>query len=72
MNLNTIKTNLENTIAGKELFLSALYKEHINAGITDSNNVFVYSTMISIVENNLIELNAILKDVDLVITENKG
>lgn len=72
MDLDTIKANLENTIAGKELFLSALYKEHINAGINDSHNVFVYSTMISIVENNLIELSAILKDVDLVLAENKG
>jgi len=70
VDLDTIKANLENTIAGKELFLGKLEKELVEAIKTNSDSAIVY-VLINAINLKLIELNAILKDIDSVIAENK-
>ena len=57
MNLQTVITNLKNTIAGKEMLLET-YK---NPGV-DPYPKFVKEAMIQFLETNISELNRILDD----------
>ena len=58
MDIQTIKTNLENTIAGKEALLAQMRLD-----IVKYNQTVNYAVA-KFLEVNLVELRAILKDVE--------
>ena len=67
MNIQTVKTNLEKTIAGKEQML-ALYKEKLEIGNYFKQEIKVNQTpekiTIKFLETNIDELRRILQDVE--------
>ena len=67
MNIQTVATNLRNTIAGKEQML-ALYKEKLEIGNYFKQEIKVNQTpekiTIKFLETNIDELKRILQDVE--------
>jgi hypothetical protein len=59
MNIQTVKTNLEQTIAGKEMLLITYQNPSVNPYPKG-----VKETMIQMLEINIAELNRILQDVE--------
>ena len=59
MNLQTVITNLKNTIAGKEMLLDSYKNPSVNP-----YPKFVKEAMIDFLEVNIAELNRILADVE--------
>jgi hypothetical protein len=62
MNIQTVKTNLEKTIAGKEQLLKGI-SEKSTAQLTDVADMYLM-TMKHMLEINLTELKRILQDVE--------
>lgn len=65
MSLYSIKTNLENTIYGKEKFLVNIQSEEF----TEPGSKFALDVMIQVLEFNIKELKDILVDVNSTISE---
>lgn len=65
MSLYSIKTNLENTIYGKEKFLVNIQSEEF----TEPGSKFALDVMIQVLELNIKELKDILVDVNSTISE---
>lgn len=63
MNIETIKTNLENTIRGKEAMLASHQAYLRSAGISGGENMAIYAT-VQFLGANIEELQRILKDVE--------
>ena len=63
MNIQTIKTNLENTIKGKEAMLASHQAYLRSAGTSGGENMAIYAT-VQFLGANIEELNRILKDVE--------
>lgn len=65
MSLYSIKTNLENTIYGKEKFLVNIQSEEF----TEPESKFALDVMIQVLKINIKELKDILVDVNSTISE---
>jgi hypothetical protein len=64
MNIQTVKTNLEQTIAGKEMLLITYQNPSVNPYPKG-----VKETMIQMLEINIAELKRILQDVEVCIAD---
>lgn len=67
MSLQSIKTNLENTIYGKEQFLVRIQSDELVE--PGSNFALALNVMIQVLELNISELKNILEDVNSSISE---
>ena len=63
MNIQTVATNLRNTIAGKEAMLASHQAYLRSAGTTGSENMAIYAT-VQFLGANIDELKRILGDVE--------
>jgi hypothetical protein len=63
MNIQTVATNLRNTIKGKEQMLEAVMKERTFVGLRDGEDIALRTTA-QFLKINLDELYEILKDVE--------
>jgi hypothetical protein len=63
MNLQTVITNLKNTIAGKEQYLKDIQKERTFVGLRDGEDLALSATA-KFLEININELKVILFDVE--------
>ena len=68
MNIQTVRDNLKNTIAGKELHLSNAIKIRDEQDLTREQEVANYMT-IQFLKVNIAELKQILKDVEQCVEE---
>ena len=65
MNIQTVRDNLRNTIAGKEKMLADLYPNNYRAGnYLDEAELAVRMTTINFLQVNIRELKRILQDVE--------
>jgi hypothetical protein len=63
MNIQTVKTNLEKTIAGKEQMLEETIKARENNDLAQTPDSALYAT-IAFLQINIAELRRILQDVE--------
>jgi hypothetical protein len=63
MNIQTVKTNLEKTIAGKEHMLDSHKRYLRSAGTSGAENIAI-DTTVKFLEINIDELKRILQDVE--------
>ena len=65
MNIQTVKTNLENTIAGKEAMLASHQAYLRSSGTSGGENMAIHAT-VEFLKVNIDELRHILQDVESV------
>lgn len=69
MNIQKVRDNLKNTIAGKEKMLDKLHpNNHTRTMFMEEAEAAVHETTIEFLKINIAELNRILKDVEGCIT----